>query len=84
MNDSQVSQHLSLPFLPATNPSLAKVHNLYSSAFTNLTLVPEVKTLADNDRLCKVVAQMVEEHRDNIPLLAKGSFVSLAYFASAC
>ncbi|EGU12827.1 Pyruvate dehydrogenase kinase [Rhodotorula toruloides ATCC 204091] len=79
----RVSQHLSLPFLPATNPSLAKVHNLYSSAFTNLTLVPEVKTLADNDRLCKVVAQMVEEHRDNIPLLAKGFKESRKYLPDA-
>ncbi|GAA5900633.1 hypothetical protein JCM6882_000927 [Rhodosporidiobolus microsporus] len=75
----RVSQHLSLPFLPATNPSLAKVHALYSSAFFNLTTVPEVKTLADNDKLCRVVAQMVEEHRDNIPLLAKGFKESRKY-----
>ncbi|GAA5874896.1 hypothetical protein JCM3774_006562 [Rhodotorula dairenensis] len=68
----RVSQHLSLPFLPATNPSLAKVHSLYSSAFSNLSEIPTVTSLADNDKLCAVVAQMVEEHRDNIPLLAKG------------
>ncbi|GAA5839510.1 hypothetical protein JCM11251_002744 [Rhodosporidiobolus azoricus] len=75
----RVSQHLSLPFLPATNPSLAKVHALYSSAFFNMTTVPEVRTLADNDKLCRVVAQMVEEHRDNIPLLAKGFKESRKY-----
>lgn len=69
----QVSQHLSLPFLPATNPSLAKVHSLYSSAFSLLSEIPEVTSLADNDKLCAAVAQMVEEHRDNIPLLAKGA-----------
>lgn len=68
----RVSQHLSLPFLPATNPSLAKVHSLYSSAFSLLSEIPEVTSLADNDKLCAAVAQMVEEHRDNIPLLAKG------------
>ncbi|BGP54669.1 hypothetical protein JCM8202v2_002256 [Rhodotorula sphaerocarpa] len=68
----RVSQHLALPFLPATNPSLAKVHSLYSSAFSKLSQIPEVTTLADNDALCEAVAQMVEEHRDNIPLLAKG------------
>ncbi|POY74010.1 hypothetical protein BMF94_2821 [Rhodotorula taiwanensis] len=67
----RVSQHLSLPFLPATNPSLAKVHSLYSSAFSDLSQIPEISTLADNDRLCEIVAKMVEEHRDNIPLLAK-------------
>ncbi|GAA5893999.1 hypothetical protein JCM8208_001304 [Rhodotorula glutinis] len=75
----RVSQHLSLPYLPATNPSLAKVHQLYSSAFFNLSSIPEIKTLADNERLCKVMAQMVEEHRDNIPLLAKGFKESRKY-----
>ncbi|BGP38957.1 hypothetical protein JCM10450v2_002914 [Rhodotorula kratochvilovae] len=79
----RVSQHLSLPYLPATNPSLAKVHQLYSSAFFNLTTVPEVRTLADNERLCKVMAQMVEEHRDNIPLLAKGFKESRKYLPDA-
>ncbi|GAA6014653.1 hypothetical protein JCM10207_006891 [Rhodosporidiobolus poonsookiae] len=79
----RVSQHLSLPFLPATNPSLSKVHNLYSSAFSNLTTVPEIKTLEDNDKLCKVMAQMVEEHRDNIPLLAKGFKESRKYLPDA-
>jgi len=54
------------------------VHQLYSSAFFNLSSIPEIKTLADNERLCKVMAQMVEEHRDNIPLLAKGALASLA------
>lgn len=34
--------------------------------------VPPIKTLEDNDRLCEVVTKMVEAHRDNIPVLAKG------------
>ncbi|GJN89865.1 hypothetical protein Rhopal_002854-T1 [Rhodotorula paludigena] len=79
----RVSQHLSLPYLPATNPSLAKVHQLYSKAFFDLSTVPEVRTLADNDRLCKGLAQMVEEHRDNIPLLAKGFKESRKYLPDA-
>ncbi|GAA5937487.1 hypothetical protein JCM10213_007255 [Rhodosporidiobolus nylandii] len=79
----RVSQHLSLPFLPATNPSLSKVHNLYSSAFFNLSTVPSIKTLADNDKLCRVMSQMVEEHRDNIPLLAKGFKESRKYLPDA-
>jgi len=69
----QVTQHLSLPFLPATNPSLAKVHNLYSTAFFDLANIPEIKGLADNDKLCKMMANMVSAHTDNIPLLARGT-----------
>ena len=34
--------------------------------------VPPIKNLEDNDRLCEVVTKMVEAHRDNIPVLAKG------------
>ncbi|KAM0790918.1 hypothetical protein ACM66B_004225 [Microbotryomycetes sp. NB124-2] len=68
----RVTQHLSLPFLPATNPSLQQIHNLYSTAFFNLVSLPPIKTLKDNDQLCQVVRQMVEAHRDNIPILAKG------------
>ncbi|KAK4055358.1 hypothetical protein OIO90_003196 [Microbotryomycetes sp. JL221] len=68
----RVTQHLSLPFLPATNPSLQTIHNLYSTAFVNLVNLKPIKTLQDNDRLCDVVTRMVEAHRDNIPILAKG------------
>ncbi|KAK4705120.1 hypothetical protein P7C70_g1090, partial [Phenoliferia sp. Uapishka_3] len=68
----RVTAHVSLPFLPATNPSLASIHQLYVSAFTALAAVPEIKSLEDNDHLCRAMAHMVEEHRDNIPVLAKG------------
>ncbi|GAA5965769.1 hypothetical protein JCM3765_007337 [Sporobolomyces pararoseus] len=79
----RVTQHLSLPFLPATNPSLSKVHNLYSTAFFDLANVPEIKTLAENDKLCKVMANMVSAHTDNIPLLARGFKESRKYLPDA-
>ncbi len=67
--------HLSLPFLPATKPSLQSIYNLYSEAFTAMAQVPPITTLQDNAQLCKAMAKMVEQHRDNIPILAKGSFL---------
>ncbi|GAA5892870.1 alpha-ketoacid dehydrogenase kinase family protein [Sporobolomyces salmoneus] len=79
----RVTQHLSLPFLPATNPSLSKVHNLYSTAFFDLANVPEIKSLAENDKLCKVMANMVSAHADNIPLLARGFMESRKYLPDA-
>ncbi|GAA5852344.1 hypothetical protein JCM5353_003645 [Sporobolomyces roseus] len=79
----RVTQHLSLPFLPATNPSLAKVHNLYSTAFFDLANIPEIKGLADNDKLCKMMANMVSAHTDNIPLLARGFKESRKYLPDA-
>ncbi|GAA6060263.1 hypothetical protein JCM10212_003963 [Sporobolomyces blumeae] len=79
----RVTQHLSLPFLPATNPSLSKVHNLYSTAFFDLANIPEIKTLNDNDRLCTMMANMVSAHTDNIPLLARGFKESRKYLPDA-
>ncbi|KDE07408.1 hypothetical protein MVLG_02275 [Microbotryum lychnidis-dioicae p1A1 Lamole] len=77
----RVTQHLSLPFLPATNPSLQSIHKLYSSAFFDLVAVPEIKTLEGNDELCSAMSKMVEEHRDNIPILAKGFQETRRYLA---
>jgi signal transduction histidine kinase len=35
--------------------------------------------LAENDKLCKVMANMVSAHTDNIPLLARGQLLSTTY-----
>lgn len=67
-----MTAHLSLPFLPATNPSLQSIYALYSNAFSTMAALPSMETLEDNDRLCEAIAKMVEAHRDNIPTLAKG------------
>lgn len=67
-----MTAHLSLPYLPATNPSLQSIYQLYSKAFFNLSTLKEIKTLEDNDKLCEIIEEMVEKHRDNIPVLAKG------------
>ncbi|GAA6004802.1 hypothetical protein JCM11491_002236 [Sporobolomyces phaffii] len=79
----RVTQHLSLPFLPATNPSLSKVHNLYSTSFFDLANIPEIKSLAENDKLCTMMANMVSAHTDNIPLLARGFKESRKYLPDA-
>jgi len=69
----RVTQHLSLPFLPSTNPSLHKIYELYYNAFVDLTTVAApVRTLDDNDHLVEVIERMVAAHSDNIPVLAKG------------
>lgn len=67
-----MTDHLSLPYLPATNPSLQSIYALYATAFSSLAAVPEIKSLKDNDLLCVAVAKMVEQHSNNIPTLAKG------------
>lgn len=63
----RVTQHLSLPFLPSTNPSLHKIYQLYYDAFTDLAKVPApVATLEDNDKLVEVIERMVQAHSENM------------------
>jgi len=61
-----------LPYVVVTNPHLAQVYELYYRAFEKFRRVPEVKTIADNDRFCDVVKAMLSEHLTVIPRLAMG------------
>jgi len=61
-----------LPYVVVTNPHLAQVYELYYRAFEKFRKVPEVKTIADNDRFCDVVKAMLSEHLTVIPRLAMG------------
>lgn len=80
----RVTQHLSLPFLPSTNPSLHKIYELYYNAFVDLTTVAApVRTLDDNDHLVEVIERMVAAHSDNIPILAKGFSECRGYLSAS-
>lgn len=104
---SQVTAHASLPYLPATNPSLHKIYSLYlvrspalsacstrelterpcecvQDAFNQLAAVPEPKTVADNEQLCRVMENMVAQHSDNVPTLARGFQESRKYLPDSC
>lgn len=61
-----------LPYVVVTNPHMSQVYELYYKAFENLRRVREVKTLDDNDKLCKVITTMLQEHLTVIPTLAMG------------
>ncbi len=61
-----------LPFVVVTNPHISEVYELYYNAFDTFRRVREVKSLEDNDRLCKVIGQMLADHLAVIPKLAMG------------
>lgn len=61
-----------LPYVVVTNPHMSEVYELYYTAFESLRRVREVKTLEDNDKLCKKINQMLHEHLVVIPKLAMG------------
>ncbi|KAI1133840.1 alpha-ketoacid dehydrogenase kinase [Hypoxylon sp. FL0543] len=61
-----------LPYVVVTNPHISDVYELYYTAFDTFRRIKEVKTLEDNDRLCKEISKMLRAHLTVIPKLAMG------------
>jgi len=61
-----------LPYVVVANPHLAHVYESYLRAFERFRRVPEIKTLEDNEKYCKVLEETVTEHATVIPRLAIG------------
>ncbi|KAG0280600.1 hypothetical protein BGZ96_001508 [Linnemannia gamsii] len=61
-----------LPFIVGTNPHIERVYDLYWQAFERLRLVPEIKTMEENDRFCELVKELLDDHLVVIPQLALG------------
>jgi hypothetical protein len=61
-----------LPYVVVANPHLSLVYELYYKAFERFRVVPEIKTLEDNERFCDVLRKTLKEHLVVIPKLAMG------------
>jgi len=68
----RVLAHRSLPFIVGRNPYIAQVYNLYESSFATLSAVPPIRSLADNEAFTRTLDQLVADHSNNVPILAKG------------
>lgn len=61
-----------LPYIVITNPHMKHVYDLYHKGFDMLRRFPEVKTVEENDQLCKAVRKSLDEHLSVIPRLVLG------------
>jgi hypothetical protein len=61
-----------LPYVVVANPHLAHVYESYLQAFERFRRVPEIRSVEDNDRYCKVLEETLKEHATVIPRLAIG------------
>lgn len=68
----RVLAHRSLPFIVGRNPYIAQVYQLYESSFATLSAVPPIQSLEDNISFSKTLDQLVADHAENVPTLAKG------------
>ncbi|KAK5088614.1 putative protein kinase [Lithohypha guttulata] len=61
-----------LPYAVVTNPHLSYVYELYYKAFESFRKLPNVKTLEDNDAMCKIISENLKEHLSVIPRMVTG------------
>jgi pyruvate dehydrogenase kinase 2/3/4 len=61
-----------LPYVVVANPHLAHVYESYLRAFERFRRVPEIRSLEDNEKYCKILEETLNEHATVIPRLAIG------------
>ncbi|KAK7716553.1 putative protein kinase [Botryosphaeria dothidea] len=61
-----------LPYVVVTNPNISYVYELYYRAFERYRRIPEIRSIEDNDELCKVIRETLNDHLTVIPRLAIG------------
>ena len=61
-----------LPYVVVTNHHISHVYELYYKAFDILRKVPEIRSVEDNERYCKIIGRTLQEHLSVIPQLAMG------------
>ncbi|XP_063157482.1 branched-chain alpha-ketoacid dehydrogenase kinase isoform X1 [Candoia aspera] len=62
----------SLPFIIGCNPTILHVHELYIRAFQKLSEFPPIKDQESEAQYCKLVRQLLDDHKDIVTLLAEG------------
>uniref|UniRef100_A0A670YMJ8 Protein-serine/threonine kinase n=1 Tax=Pseudonaja textilis TaxID=8673 RepID=A0A670YMJ8_PSETE len=62
----------SLPFIIGCNPTILHVHELYIRAFQKLSEFPPIKDQESETQYCKLVRQLLDDHKDVVTLLAEG------------
>ncbi|KAJ6515867.1 branched-chain alpha-ketoacid dehydrogenase [Mycena sanguinolenta] len=65
-----------LPFIVVTQEGVAKVYDLYWTAFEKFRRYPPIVTLQDNVAFCRFLTNILHEHSTVIPTLALGLSLS--------
>jgi rRNA pseudouridine-1189 N-methylase Emg1 (Nep1/Mra1 family) len=61
-----------LPYVVVTNRHINEVYNMYYDVFDQLRKFKEIKTLEDNDELCRLIGGTLKAHLTVIPKLTIG------------
>ncbi|PFH47682.1 hypothetical protein AMATHDRAFT_50131 [Amanita thiersii Skay4041] len=61
-----------LPFIVGTNPYISKTLNAYRESFRILATHPPVTNVEENARFTELLTNLVQNHANDIPTMAKG------------
>lgn len=61
-----------LPFILGCNPTILQVHELYIRAFQKLSDFPPIKNSEVEGQYCRLLQQLLDDHKDVVTLLAEG------------
>ncbi|KAF5388238.1 hypothetical protein D9615_000434 [Tricholomella constricta] len=68
-----------LPYVVVTQEGVAKVYELYWSAFEQFRRYPPITTMAENEEFCRFLSEILGEHATVIPSLSLGLSLSSPY-----
>ncbi|EIW61947.1 alpha-ketoacid dehydrogenase kinase N-terminal domain-containing protein [Trametes versicolor FP-101664 SS1] len=68
-----------LPYVVVTQEGVAKVYELYWTAFDKFRRFPEITNLQENDAFCESVRGLLNDHKSVIPNLSLGLSLSSPY-----
>ncbi|PFH52750.1 hypothetical protein AMATHDRAFT_73881 [Amanita thiersii Skay4041] len=71
----------SLPYIVVTQEGVAKVYELYWSAFEKLRRYPPITNLPENEAFCQFLSGILNEHAVVIPNLSLGLSLSSPYLS---
>uniref|UniRef100_A0A8D3B216 Protein-serine/threonine kinase n=1 Tax=Scophthalmus maximus TaxID=52904 RepID=A0A8D3B216_SCOMX len=61
-----------LPFIIGCNPTILQVHELYIRAYHMVSDFPTIKDQDVEAQFCKLVQQLLDDHKDVVTMLAQG------------
>ncbi|KAF5363791.1 hypothetical protein D9756_000410 [Leucocoprinus leucothites] len=70
-----------LPYVVVTQEGVARVYELYWSAFEKFRRYPPITSLSENEKFCEFVGGLLNEHATVIPNLSLGLSLSSPYLA---
>ncbi|OAX43470.1 alpha-ketoacid dehydrogenase kinase [Rhizopogon vinicolor AM-OR11-026] len=73
-----------LPYVVVTQEGVARIYELYWSAFEKFRRYPQVTTLTENQAFCEFLENILDEHAPVIPSLSLGLSLSSPHLPPDC